>query len=145
MKISRKSLFIIALCGAMVIAQGFTPKHDDDKPVNLKILPKNISEEDLHKVMRNFSMSLGVRCGFCHVSEKVEGQERPKFDFASDNKPEKNIARKMMMMVSAINEKYIGQMIGGDHTLEQINCVTCHMGRKTPIITVDSLKKPEGK
>ena len=84
-------------------------------------------------------MSLGVRCGFCHVSEQVEGQQHPKFDFASDNKPEKKIARDMMLMVSALNKNYIGKMIGGDHTLEQVICVTCHMGRKTPIITTDSL------
>jgi hypothetical protein len=47
----------------------------------------------------------------------------------------------MMRMTAAINENYIGKMIGGDHTLEQINCVTCHMGRQTPIISLDSLKK----
>jgi hypothetical protein len=47
----------------------------------------------------------------------------------------------MMKMTAAINENYIGKMIGGDHTLEQINCVTCHMGKTTPIINTDSLKK----
>ena len=126
----------------MIFAQSFTPKqHEDEKFTNLKLLPKNISDKELHKIMKGYAISLGVRCNFCHVSEIVEGQEHPKFDFASDNKPEKNIARKMMLMVDAINDNYIGKIIGGDHTLEQITCVTCHMGRKTPVISVDSLVK----
>lgn len=138
---NKKALTIACLCVITFLLQGFAPKHDDDKPVNLKILPKNISEEELHKIMREFSMSLGVRCGYCHVSETVEGQNRPKFDFASDNKPQKNAARNMMRMVTAINENYIGKMIGTDHQLEQITCVTCHMGRTVPIISVDSIRR----
>jgi hypothetical protein len=127
----------------MMFAQSFAQKEHghEEQPTNLKVLQKNIPAEELHKIMRGSSMSLGVHCNFCHVSEKVEGQEKPKFDFASDNKPEKNIARNMMKMTAAINENYIGKMIGGDHTLEQINCVTCHMGKTTPIINTDSLKK----
>jgi len=141
MRINKKILLVTILCGIAVLAQSFTQK-DDDKPQNLKILPKNISEKELHDIMRGYCMSLGVRCNFCHVSEQVEGQAKPKFDFASDDKPEKNIARNMMKMTQAINENYIGKMIGGDHALEQIACVTCHMGRKTPIVSLDSLKKP---
>ncbi len=141
MKINKKLLLVTTLCLGMGILQSFVQKHDDDddKPKNLKILPRNISGKELHNIMKGFSISLGVRCNFCHVSERVEGQEKPKFDFASDNKPEKNTTRNMMRMVQAINEKYIGQMTGGDHTLEQITCVTCHMGRKTPIISIDSI------
>ncbi len=143
MRINKKILLVTILCGVSVFAQSFIQKHDDEKAKNLKVLPKDISGKELHEIMRGYSMALGVRCNFCHVSEQVEGQEKPKFDFASDNKPEKTIARDMMKMTAAINEKYIGKMVGGDHTLEQITCVTCHMGRKTPIITVDSLKKPQ--
>ncbi len=139
----RKSIVISCLILAMVFGQSFAQKHDDDdeKPTNLKVLPKNISGDELHTIMRGYAMALGVRCGFCHVSEQVEGQPKPRFDFASDNKSEKKIARNMIKMVQGINENYIGKMIGGDHTFEQINCVTCHMGRKTPIISVDSLAK----
>ena len=133
---------ITALCGGMIFMQSFVQRHDDDeKPTNLKILPKDISAKELHRIMKGFSISLGVKCTFCHVAEQVEGQEHLKFDFASDNKPEKKIARDMMLMTGAINNNYIDKIIGGDHTLEQISCVTCHMGRKTPIITIDSLPK----
>jgi hypothetical protein len=143
MQINKKLLLITALCMGIVLVQGFAQKHDDDdeKPTNLKVLPKNISNRELHDIMKGYCIALGVRCGFCHVSEQIEGQQHPKFDFASDNKPEKNIARNMIRMVQGINENYIGKMIGGDHQLEQINCVTCHMGRKTPIVSLDSLAK----
>jgi len=128
-----KKIFVIAtLCVAVIFCQSFIQRHDDDddKPTNLKILPKNISHKDLINTMKVYSMALGVRCNFCHVSEKIEGQDKPKFDFASDNKPEKTTARHMMMMMQGINENYIAKMTGGDHTLEQVTCVTCHMGRK---------------
>jgi hypothetical protein len=38
------------------------------KAKNLKVLPKNISKEDLDKVMDGFKASLGVRCNYCHAS-----------------------------------------------------------------------------
>jgi len=140
-RLPKKVMLTAILCSMLIVAQSIAQDHDDDeKPQNLKVLPKNISHRELHTIMKNYSISLGVKCGFRHVSEKVEGQARPKFDFASDNKPEKKVARDMMRMTAAINENYIGKMIGGDHTLEQINCVTCHMGRKTPVNTLDSLK-----
>ena len=142
MFLNKKSILVSALCIGMLFMQSFVQKHDE-KPQNLKILPKDISGEELHKIMRDYSMALGVRCNFCHVSEKVEGQDRPKFDFASDNKQEKKIAREMMLMVTAINTSYIGKIDGGGHPLEQITCVTCHMGRTTPIISADSLSKKQ--
>jgi len=143
MRLNKKIVLITTICAGMVVAQSFAQRHDDDdeKPKNLKVLPKNISGRELHNIMKGYCFSLGVKCGYCHVSEKVEGQEKPKFDFASDNKPEKNIARDMMRMTAAINENYLGKIIGGDHTIEKIACVTCHMGRQTPINSLDSLKK----
>jgi len=139
-------MLVMTLSAGMIFGQAFAQHHDDDdkKPTNLKILPKDISGKELHNVMRNFSKSLGVRCDFCHVAQHVEGENRPRMDFASDDKPEKNIARNMMRMTEAINSNYIGKMIGGDHTLESINCVTCHMGKKTPIVSIDSLPKTDG-
>ena len=143
MILNKKILLVTALCAGMIFLQSFVQKHDDEKAQNLKILPKDISEKELHDIMKGYSISLGVRCNFCHVAQQVEGQEHPKFDFASDDKQEKKIARDMMLMVNAINNNYIGKMIGGDHTLEQVTCVTCHMGKKTPVISIDSLPKKQ--
>src|ERR1700756_338259 len=55
------------------------------KPVNLKVLPKDTSPEDVMKIMKGFSQQLGVGCPFCHAQEA--GARFP--NFASDQKPEK--------------------------------------------------------
>ena len=120
MALNKKILLVTSLCAGMFVAQSFAKPHDDDKATNLKVLPKNTSEKELHDIMKSYSMALGVHCNYCHVAEQSSGEGRPKMDFASDAKPEKLIARKMMMMTAAINENYIGKMIGGDHALEQI-------------------------
>ena len=144
MKINKKIITLSLLSiGIMVITQSFALKDHDEKAVNLHVLPKNTSEEELHKIMRGYSMSLGVRCIFCHVGKKIEGQERMKMDFATDDKREKVVAREMMKMVDAINANYIDKMPRDGRVLEQITCVTCHNGRTTPIISVDSLVKKE--
>ena len=71
---------------------------EDEKPTNLKILPADISREDLRAVMGGFSSALGVRCDHCHV---VDGQKR---DFASDEKEHKRAARGMMLLTKSIND-----------------------------------------
>ena len=75
-------------------------------PVNLKVLPKDTSPEDLIKIMRGFTQQLGVHCNFCHSEGTTPGH----MDFASDAKPEKNTARTMMLMSHEINEKYMSQI-----------------------------------
>lgn len=140
-KKNKKLIIIATICLATVTAQTFAKKDDhdhDEKAKNLKVLPKDISMQDLHDVMRTYSKSLGVHCNFCHVSHEVEGQ-KPKMDFAADDKPEKEMARDMIRMVEGINKKYISKM--GDHTLTPVTCVTCHNGRTKPITSVDSLMK----
>ena len=139
--VNKKAIMITAVCAAMVFAQSFAQKehHKEEKPQNLKVLPKDISEEDLHNAMRNYSRALGVRCNYCHEGQKIEGQERMRFDFASDSKKEKDITREMIKMTADINSKYLGKIMNGK--LEQITCVTCHNGNSTPNISVDSLKR----
>ena len=140
MRINKKTILIASLCGGMIFMQSFVPLQHNEKATNLKVLPKDISEKELHDVMRTFSKSLGVHCDFCHV--KMEGQMeggRPKMDFAADTKPEKNTARDMMRMTMAINNDHISKMKIDGHKMEEIACVTCHMGRTSPIVSVDSL------
>ena len=67
-------------------------------PENLKVLPEDISSEDLSATMRGFAMGLGVRCETCHVGEPNTPLHT--FDFASDEKPMKQKARLMLEMVS---------------------------------------------
>jgi hypothetical protein len=100
------------------------------KPVNLKVLPKDTSPEDLFKMMRGFSQQLGVHCGFCHA-EGTPGHP----DFASDEKPDKNIARTMISMTQEINTKYLSQIHDPDAAPDQktVTCGTCHQGHTMPM------------
>jgi hypothetical protein len=102
----KKSLIIIIACALGVISfQAFTT-YDEPGFQNLKVLPKDISKHDLDSVMHFFTASLGVKCNFCHVRNEAE----KKMDFASDEKPEKQIARKMMLMSIDINRNYFKMM-----------------------------------
>jgi hypothetical protein len=98
---------------------------------NLKVLPKNISEAALDKIMDNFNYSLGVTCDYCHAkSDKAD-----ELKFASDAKPEKNAARKMMLMTYEINIKNFSGT--KDRIKPQtIKCITCH--RQKPYPETDS-------
>jgi hypothetical protein len=100
------------------------------KPTNLQILPKDISHEDLMKVMHGFSGSLGVKCSFCHVIDRQAHHA----DFSSDAKPEKKIARTMMRMTHEINATYLVQVSVPDAKPNEthVTCGTCHRGQAIP-------------
>ncbi len=99
---------------------------------NLKILPKDISKDKLDSVMANYSVSLGVRCNFCHATA-ADSIPKKHLDFASDAKDEKNIARNMMNMTAYLNTNYFNF----DHssqtdTIHTVVCYTCHRGTHEP-------------
>lgn len=101
-----------------------------DKPVNLKVLPKDISDQQLNRIMdQDCSDGLGVTCDYCHVEKKGALPQ----DYASDAKPEKDTARSMMRMTLELNKKYFGktQPAIGDSTM-LVTCYTCHHGRPVP-------------
>jgi len=105
-------------------------QYTDEKFVNLKVLPKNISSEKLEKIMsEDFQEGLGVTCNYCHVEDKTAH----KFDYVSDAKPEKETAREMMRMTLELNKTNFKQEHPalGDTTLI-ITCYTCHHGYATP-------------
>src|SRR5258708_776248 len=94
------SIAIMVFAGVAAIKPGNQPVKEFS---NLKVLPKNISSKDLSKIMVDeFQDELGVSCNFCHA----ENQDTHRPDYASDEKPEKEIARSMMRMTIGINEKY---------------------------------------
>ena len=98
--------------------------------VNLKVLPRNISSRELQGIMTDdFEDGLGVSCGFCHVANKG-GRG---LDFASDAKPEKEIARAMMRMTLRVNRRFfkVRHPLLGSSSLA-ITCVTCHKGQAFP-------------
>ena len=98
-----------------------------DKFTNLKVLPKEISKQDLQSTMRGFAFALGVRCEHCHVEKKAPDKG---LDFAADDKDEKKTARVMLQMVAAINHDYISKV--PKTAPIQVQCVTCHHGLTQP-------------
>jgi len=100
-------------------------------PVNLKVLPKDISSKELMTIMRGYSQALGVHCNFCHVIN--EQTHHP--DFTSDEKTEKNTARTMITMNNEINNKYLSQIHDPDAAPDQktVTCGTCHRGHSMPV------------
>jgi hypothetical protein len=106
-------------------------KFPPDSLVNVKVFPKNTPVQEVVGAMRTFSMSLGVRCHFCHVGE--EGMPLPRMDFASDEKREKLVARQMMLMVQEVNRRLDTLPTGTSQGALRVTCHTCHRGVTRPI------------
>jgi hypothetical protein len=131
MLFGKKTLVAIIIGLFIVAGIAATKPPEPPKYKNLKILPKNISKEDLDKVMDHFKAALGVKCSFCHAPSKDTAQKFP--DFASDDKPEKLIARKMWKMTSKINSKFFKDNKNEEGvTVPAIECMTCHRGSPHP-------------
>jgi hypothetical protein len=129
MKFQKKYVVTAVLTIAIAVG-GFALPRPANEYTNLKVLPKNISSKNLSKIMiDDFEDGLGVSCGFCHAEEK----DSHRLDYASDEKPEKQIARLMMKMTMGINKNYfkLKHSIIGDSILA-ITCVTCHNGQPRP-------------
>lgn len=117
------------LLGTVILLSAFMPK-EEKKATNLKVLPKDISHEDLDKVMDGFKAALGVKCSFCHAASKDDPKH---LDFASDAKPEKDIARSMMKMTYRINKKdFHVKDVYNTKAVLAVNCITCHRGQAHP-------------
>ena len=132
MKASRKGLVISALSLTVIgsVAAIEPAKEPASAFKNLKVLPKNISQKQLSVIMVDqFQDELGVSCNFCHS----ENKDTHKPDYASDEKPEKQIARMMMRMTNRINKKYflLRHAMTGDST-SIVTCGTCHQGHPQP-------------
>ena len=127
----KKILVSTVLFVVVVFGLAFTVPQDEKPPKrNLKVLPKDISHDDLTKVMDGFKAALGVRCDFCHAKSKTDAT---KLDFSSDEKPEKSTARKMMKMVGKINKKFFSYNKDESGTaVPAVACVTCHRGNPHP-------------
>ena len=94
-------------------------------PQNLQVLPKDIAGPDLTRTMRSIAGALGVECTHCHVSMQ---------DRASDDKPAKLIARKMLKMTMTINNdllKDVGEPPAAG--TQRVTCFTCHRGALKPL------------
>ena len=135
MKVSKKFIVITGLSAMAIIGvAAVEPGKPADGPyTNLKVLPADVSSKQLSSIMVDeFQEDLGVSCNFCHA----ENKDTHKPDYASDEKPEKEIARAMMRMTIAINEQYfeLKKPMIGDPVLA-ITCNTCHNGQPRSVNT----------
>jgi hypothetical protein len=121
------SLFLAA-CAAVTQQKAQASRGADTGAFhNLQIFPQNITHDELIANMRGFARALGTRCDHCHAANPPGSAEQ--FDFASDAKPEKNMARAMMRMVHATNFEYLAKI---DPHGQMVTCNTCHRGHTVP-------------
>lgn len=134
----KRSAFIIA-CFTILIAVSFAfISADEPRYKNLKVLKKDISKEELDSVMHFFSMSVGERCGFCHVWNEAAKT----MDFVSDDNPQKNIARYMMRMNAKINKKYFtNKEQKSEQQIQAVTCYTCHHGAAIPAVKAQPMRR----
>jgi len=121
----RKMLLLAALTGIFTVSLlSFSPIKQQDR--NLKVLPKNISDEKLDQIMDEFKADLGVKCNYCH------SPQQPK---SSDANPKKDICRTMIRMTDEMNLKYVSLIPHADTVkLQLVNCNTCHRGQAIPSV-----------
>jgi photosynthetic reaction center cytochrome c subunit len=89
---------------------------------NVQVL-RGISVKELMDTMGFFAASLGENCTFCHVEESSGDWSK----YAEDN-ANKQTARKMVLMMNAINKSYFGGR-------RMLTCYSCHRGGETPRVT----------
>ncbi len=100
------------------------------KERNLKVLPKDISDEKLDSIMKTYNLALGVECKFCHVPARGFTDS---LDYVSDKEPMKENAREMMKMVIDINSRYFYfDSTQRPEYLHTISCKNCHQGQPLP-------------
>lgn len=107
------------------------PRGPRPAPVNLKVLPKDMTGDDIIKLMRQYEGDLGVECGYCHAKNPATGRN----DFASDANPMKDRARVMIKMTHEINAEYLTQLTDPPAG-NPVTCGTCHQGMAKPAVFV---------
>src|SRR3989475_311785 len=111
-------LFIVPVVGAQE-PSGQRPPMAEEIFKNVQIL-KGIPVDQFMGTMGFFSASLGLNCTDCHVDKSGGDWAR----YADDN-ARKQTARRMMLMVNAINQMNFGGR-------QVVTCNTCHRGNSRP-------------
>jgi outer membrane lipoprotein-sorting protein len=121
----------IALAAAFLVSARTTRAQAESpqKPVvaeqyfkNIQVL-RGISVKEFMDTMGFFAASLGENCTFCHVEQSSGDWSK----YAEDN-ANKQMARKMILMMNAINKSYFGGQ-------RKLTCYSCHRGGEVPRVT----------
>jgi hypothetical protein len=106
-------------------------------PTNLKVLPKDLTGAQVHEIMEGWAGDLGVHCDTCHAADpkNLGPNGKPRLNFASDEKDEKEMARIMYQMLEADKKDYVAKVAALDKMDEPaapLTCGTCHRGQLDP-------------
>ncbi len=135
-----RGLFAVTFSAVTVAASAAVAQPAPQQPprlTNLQRYRKDTPRPQLVATMQGFVQALGVQsaggCGYCHAGTA------PAFDFASDAKPAKTVARKMILMAREITAKL--PEITGKPAAEVtgLRCATCHRGVAIPKLLPDIL------
>ena len=90
---------------------------------NLKVMRGVSAKMLVSTVMYFWSQSLGVSCTHCHNTT----------NWASDEKPEKDIARSMVAMQSRIHREILDSLVMAYKiSRPHLSCLSCHHGQAIP-------------
>jgi tetratricopeptide (TPR) repeat protein len=131
---------LLLLTGSIVVsaqAQAAGAQQQPNGFTNLQVWPKDTPRAVILNFMNAFDRSLGITCDYCHV------QRDGKFDFASDEKREKRVARKMILFRDSINVELAAivdkPVTAGPTSVEarpgaptRVLCASCHHGLPIP-------------
>jgi tetratricopeptide (TPR) repeat protein len=129
----------LILAGAIVVsAQAGGGAAQPNGFTNLQVWPADTPRAVVLNFMNAFDRSLGVECNYCHV------QNNGRFDFASDEKREKRVARKMILFRDSINVELAAivdkPVTAGPTSVEarpgaptRVLCASCHHGLPVPV------------
>src|SRR5215210_7456946 len=124
-----KRILTVITCFLALVLMSFAITNAEPQYKNLKVLPKNITKQQMDSVMRHFTASLGVKCNHCHQYNA----EQKSMDFVSDANEKKGIARNMMKMTQKLNKKYFHVNNVKSLTADlEISCFSCHNGKANP-------------
>ncbi len=142
---------LLFLAGSIVVsaqAQGGGAPPQPNGFTNLQVWPKDTPRAVILNFMNAFDRSLGIECNYCHV------ERDGKFDFASDDKREKRVARKMILLRDSINvalpaivEKPVGagptSGEGRPGAPTRVLCASCPHGLPVPAPLGDAISEAE--
>ena len=98
------------------------PQTSEEAFKNIQVL-RGIPVNEFMGTMGFFAASLGMNCTDCHVNESAGNWDR-----YADDTPLKQTARRMVIMMNAINRSDFG-------ATRLVTCYTCHRGVQHPEVT----------
>ncbi len=125
----------LAPCALLLVLPAVLPaqvagRFPPESLVNVQVIPRTTPVINVVGIMRDVTSALGVRCQFCHLGE--EGLPLERFDFASDERRTKRVARQMMRMVQEINRR-LDTIPERPAPGVEVTCTTCHRGTTRPM------------